>query len=160
MSVENNQDVNIEDVKKVDELSELKEYARDLGLTVHPKVGLKKLTEQIEAKEREFATQQGDKKKKRTAVTSGKKVKIIVESREGDDAPIDQFIGYQSMETGAKENILIMFGEEIDVSEAMYEHIKSIKFGEKKSKLVLDEDGIPQKVWYTKKKTRFIVSKV
>jgi len=64
------------------------------------------------------------------------------------------------MATGQKESILILFGEEVDVTEAMYDHIKSLTFGIKKQKTVLDEDGIPQKEWYTVKKQRFIVSKV
>ena len=138
---------------------ELKEQAEDLGLTVHPKIGLEKLQAKIDEKEESIAKEAKAKKEVKVAAKASK-IKIIVESREGDDAPADQFFGCGSMATGMRESILIQFGEEVSVSEAMFEHIKNIKFGEKKFKLVPDEDGIPQKVWTTKMKTRFIVSKV
>ena len=149
MSVENNQD---------NELEELRVEAEELGIEVHPRAGIAKIRKAIEDKEAEIAEKQKAKKDLK-ANAKGKKVRVTIESREGDDAPVDQFFAYNSMATGARESILIQFGEEIEISEAMYEHIKSIKYGEKKFKIVPDEDGIPQKHWYTKKKQRFIISK-
>ena len=150
MSVDNNQDT---------ELEELKQQAEDLGISVHPKIGAVKLQEKIDDAELKIAQLAKEKKEKRVKVL-GNKVKIVVESREGDDAPVDQFFGFTSMETGVSERILIQFGEEIEVSEQMFEHMKNIKFREKKFKVMPDEDGIPRKHWYKKEKTRFIVSKV
>ena len=59
------------------------------------------------------------------------------------------------MATGMKESVLIQFGEEVEITERMYEHIKGIQYKEKKFKLVPDEDGIQRKVWYDKKQSRF-----
>lgn len=151
--------MSVEETNQDNLLEELKEQALDLGIKFNANIGAEKLQEKIDEKEAEIAAKQKAKKEAKASV-SNKKVRIVVESREGDDAPSDQFFGCGSMATGQRESILIQFGEEIEVSESMYNHIKSIKYGEKKFKLVPDEEGIPQKEWYTKYKTRFIVSKV
>ena len=150
-----NQDTN----KELEELEELKEYATDLGISFRENIGLAKLQEKVAEKEEEIAKLKREEKIK-LAKESAKKVKIIVEPRDRDAGVTDQFFGLSSISTGARENIRIQFGEEVEVSERMYEHIKSITYSEKKFKIVNGEDGMPKKEWYNKTQTRFIVSKV
>lgn len=147
------------ELEKEKQLEELKQYATDLGITYRENIGIAKLEEKIEEKENEIALKKREEKAKAKEEKS-KKIKIVVEPRERDHGINDQFFGYHSMATGLKESILIQFGEEVEVSEGMYNHIKNITYGTKKSKMVPDADGIPQKQWYNKVQTRFIVSKV
>lgn len=140
-------------------LEELKLQATDLGISFRENIGIEKLTQKIEEKEEEIAKAAREKKLKEQK-EANKKVKIIVEPRVRDEGIEDQFFGFRSLSSGVKESILIQFGEEVEVSERMYEHIKSIKFKEKKFKTVTDADGIPKKEWYDKEYSRFIVSKV
>ena len=147
MSVDFNQD---------EALKELKEYDTSIGVEFRDNIGLTKLQEKVDAREEEIAeAKRAEKKAKEEA--SNKKIRIVVEPRHRDEGINDQFFGFNSMATGKKESILIQFGEEVEVSEDMYNHIKSITFNEKKFKLVPDEDGIPRKEWYDKKQTRFIL---
>ena len=143
-------------------LEELKQEAADLGLEVHPRIGAVRLQQQIDEKLKEISDAQKAKKEAKAESSSRPKVKIIVEHREGDDSKVvDQYFGFGSMATGVRENILIQFGEEIEVSEDMYEHIKSKGAYIKKFRLVPDtENGGQKKEWYDKWQSRFIVSKV
>jgi len=153
-TVENNQ----VEVNEIDEKLELlKEEARDLGITFRDNIGYATLVGKIEAKETEVVEKQQAKKKAKEAVASEDKIKIIVESRDDDNIP-DQFFGLCG--GGRKENILIQFGEEVEVSPFMYEHIKSKGGYIKKFKMTTDEEGMPKKEWYNKWQSRFIVSKV
>ena len=152
MSVQDNQDINVE-------LEELKEYAKDIGVEFRDNIGLVKLQEKVEVREQEIAEEKRQKKELAKA-EKNKKVRIVVEPRERDEGINDQFFGFNSLKTGLKESIQIQFGEEVEVSEAMYNHIKNITYTVKKFKMTPDADGIPRKEWYNKKQTRFIVSKV
>lgn len=141
------------------ELEELKEYAREIGVDFRDNIGLIKLQEKVAAREDEIAAKKKAEKEAK-AKADGKKVKVVISSRDGDDAPDEQFFGCGSMKDGSLEHILIKFDEEIEISERMYEHIKGIEMHEWKYKTVMDKDGIPQKERYKKSKSRFIVSKV
>lgn len=145
--------------KEAEKLEELKQYATDLGITFRENIGIAKLELKIQEKEEEIAAEKRKEKAKAQEAKS-KKVKVIIEPRERDAGVNDQFFGFNSLATGLKESILIQFGEEVEISEAMYNHIKNITFSTKKSKMVPDADGIPQKQWYNKVQTRFIISKV
>lgn len=151
MSV-NNQDTNIE-------LEELKEYATDLGISFRDNIGLERLQEKVSAFEEELANKKKEEKAK-LEKESKTKVKIVVEPRDRDAGINDQFFALNSMATGARENIRIIFGEEVEVSERMFNHIKNITYSEKKYRVITDENGMPKKEWYNKTQTRFIVSKV
>lgn len=152
MSVETeNQDINVE-------LEELKAEAKSLGIKYHPNTGVEKLSKKIEElKEKQDGLQVKETKKE---VKKPEKIRIIVESRDGDSTT-DQFFGLSSMATGKRESILVQFGEEIEVSPEMYEHIRSKGGHVKKFKMVTDPDtGGQKKEWYDKWQSRFIVSKV
>lgn len=152
MSVINNQDTN-------NELEELKQYATEIGIEFRENIGLVKLQEKVELKEAEIAKARREEKAN-AKKDAQKKVKIIVEPRNRDEGINDQYFGLSSMATGIRESILIQFGEEVEVSQAMYEYIKNIKYGEKKFKMVPDGNGGQIKEWYIKKQSRFIVSLV
>lgn len=141
------------------ELEELKVYATEIGLKYNPNIGLDTLQAKVDAYEQELADKA--KAKKEAIKTSlGKKKKCIVNPRQPQEGITDQFFGYGSMTTGKREAVLVKFDEEVELTEDMISHIKSIKFGEKKIKKVLDKDGIPQNEWYTKEKSRFLVELV
>lgn len=140
-------------------LEELKEYATELEISFRENIGIAKLEYKITEKEDQIAKQRRDEKVAAKEL-SAKKVKIIIEPRDRDEGINDQFFGLNSLELGVKENVRIQFGEEVDVSYNMYNHIKSITYSEKKYKMVTGEDGQQKKQWYNKKQTRFIVSKV
>lgn len=142
-----------------EKLEELKVIATELGLSFRENIGIAKLEEKIAQREEELAKEKREEKIK-SQKESAKKVKVVIEPRHRDEGIDSQFFGYNSMSENVSENILIKFGEEVEISERMYEYIKSITFLEKKFKMEPDENGIPRKVWYDKKNTRFIVSKV
>ena len=147
MSVENNQDIR----------KELLQEAEDLGIKIHPNAKDETIQEKINEKLAEIAEKQKAKKEAKKAVKDNK-VKVIINPRDGDDKVQDQFFGLSA--GGIKENILIKFDEEVEVSERMLAHIKSLGGNVHKFKMVNDEDGIPQKKWYTKWQSRFLVEKV
>jgi len=145
------------------ELEELRVYATELGIEFRDNIGAAKLEEKIAKREQEIADAKKAEKevlKESIQAEKSKKVKIIVEPRNRDAGINDQFFGFNSMATGLKESILVPFGEEVSVTEAMCEHIMSITYSEPKFKMVTGEDGMPKKEWYNKKQTRFIVQKV
>ena len=152
MSVETNQDI-----------AALREEAIELGIKPG-NTGAAKLQEKIDAKLAEIASQQAERKavKEQAKDLLSDKIKVVIEHREGDDYKItDQFFGRSSMKTGVREQVLIQFGEEVEISKGMYEHIKSLGGYAKKFKMVTDpESGEKKKEWYDKWVNRFIVSKV
>lgn len=151
MSVDTNQDT----------LQAVREEATDLGISFQDSWKEATIQKKIDEKLEEITKSQQDNKKKKEAKAQPKeKIKVIIEPRDGDDNIVDQFFSYSSMSTGESEDILVLFGEEVSISKRMYEHIKSISLKTKKFKMVTDSDGIPQKEWYTSKKSRFIVEVV
>jgi hypothetical protein len=143
MSVEINQD-----------LEALKEYAEDIGVEFSPAIGYDTLKSRVDAQEEEIALKQKEKKAKKESVANEPKVKIIVNPRDSSDNITDQFFGLNG------KNILIKFDEEIEVTESMYEHIKSIGGYIHAKRTVTGEDGMPKNEWYNKYQSRFLVSKV
>ena len=142
-SVLNNQDLEL-----------LKEEALDIGVTFSPNIGYDTLLERVEEKKAEIAENQAKKKEaKAKASEPVEKIKVIVESRDGDDIP-DQFIGFNG------KSVLIQFGEEIEIDKDIYEFMKTVGSKQHKFKLVNDEDGIPRKQWYKKFVSRFIIQTV
>ena len=143
-------------------IDELREEAIDLGIEFHERLGVVKLQKLIDDKLEAMAEASKAKKVAKVAKAKAPKIKITVEHREGDDSKIvDQFFRRQSMATGDSEQILIQWGEEVEVSLAMFEHIKSLGGYIKKFRMVDDIDnGGKKKEWYDKYQTRFIVSKV
>lgn len=150
MSVETNQD----------ELIELREEATDLGIKFQNSWKAATLQKKIDEKLSEIAEQQAESKAKKVSKKDVEKITVVIEAREGDEGIQDQFFSIGSMSTGYSEDILIMFGEKVEISKPMYDHIKSIGKNIKKFKMVTDDDGIPRKQWYDKWVTRFIVEKI
>ena len=141
------------------ELEDLKEYAKDIGVEFRDNIGLARLQEKVDAKEEEIAAE-AKAKKAAKAEAKNNKIKVIISSRDGDDAPDDQFFGCGSMKDGSLEHILVKFDEEVEVSERMYNHIRNIESHEWSYKTEMDSEGIPHKKRVKKTKKRFIVSKV
>lgn len=141
------------------ELIELKEYAKDLGLEFRDNIGLPRLKEKVAEFEEKLVA---DKKKEREKAkkVASEKVKVVVEPRERDKGIDDQYFGCISMATGQHESIQIQFGKEVEISLAMFNHIKSLTFGKVKYRTEIDHEGLPKKVQYVERQTRFIVSKV
>lgn len=151
MSVLTNED----EITPVDnELELLKEEATDLGIEFSDKIGATTLAKRIEDKKESIKAKQEAKKVAKEAKANEGKVTIVVESRDGDDSITDQFFGFNG------QSILIQLGEEVEVTESMYEFIKGIGAKVKKFKLKNDADGVPRKEWYDKFVTRFLVQKV
>ena len=146
-------------VDKQEELEVLRQEARDLGIEFRNNIGHDRLNEKIETKLNELAEKQKAKKAKKNGIANLPKVKIVIESRDDDNIP-DQFFAINSMATGHKENIQIQFGEEVEISQLMYEHIKAKGGYIKKFRMITDSDGMPKKEWYNKWQSRFIVSKI
>lgn len=130
------------------------EKAEDLGIKVTHNMKEETVVAKIEAKQAEINSKQEAKKKAKDEAEPVKKIKIIVEARDAEDNSPDQFFGFNG------QQILIQKGEEVEVTEKMYDFIKAIGKNVKKFKLVNDEDGIPRKKWYDKWESRFIVERI
>lgn len=128
--------------------------AEELGIKVTHNMKEETVLNRIEEKRAEIKARQSAKKEAKAAVGPAKKVKIVLESRDPEDNSPDQFFGHNG------QHILIQKGEEVEVTETMYNFIKSIGKRVKKFKMVPDEDGIPRKQWYDKWESRFIVEKI
>ena len=140
------------------ELQELRTEAEELGIVVHPKAKAETLQKKIDDKRAEIAEKQEAKKKAKEKAKEVKKVKVIINPRNGDDKIADQYFGLNG--GGIKESILVKFDEEVSISEPMLAHIKSKGCYVHKVKKVIDEDGIPQNKWHKKWESRFIVEKI
>lgn len=147
------------EITDAQKLEELKQYADDLGLTYRENIGLPKLEEKIAEKEAAIAEKR-KREKAEQAKLKNQKVKVVIEPRDRDAGINEQFFGYTSMATGMSENVLIKFGEECEITEGLYHHIKNITYTDKVYKSEVGEDGIRRPVLKDKQKTRFIISKV
>lgn len=143
MSVENNQDLEL-----------LKEEALDLGIEFSDRIGYDTLKKRVDDRLEELAKKQKESKKAKEAVKTEEKIKIVVEPRDGDVKQVDQFFGFNG------KNILIKFGEEVEVDKTMYNFIKNIGGYIQVKTKVIDAEGIPRNSFKKKWKSRFLVERV
>lgn len=141
-------------------LQELREEATDLGIKFQENWKIETLQKKIDTKLESLSKDQATKKVAK-ATKNAKKIKVIIEPRDRDDNIVDQYFSKVSMAEGTKESILVLFGEEIDITESMYEFIKSIGGNAQKFRMATDPiTGAPKKQWYAKWESRFILEKV
>lgn len=144
-----------ESVEQINQdLETLKEEALELGLEFRDNIGYATLKKRVEDKLAEITAKQEANKLAKAEKAKVKKVKIILENRDGDSNQVDQFFGFNG------KNILVKFGEEVEVDEDMYDFIKSIGGYVQVKKTVLDQDGIPQNKFTKKWKSRFMVERI